>query len=143
MFVVLTFVIEGRIMKIVLHDLGLLFEGYNIFYTSETVTVSAKCVGDICEFWHLPSYGVIAKIVLHDLDLLFEGHILRFYISETVRASAKNMRKKFVDFDICHRMVSLRNLYSVTLINILNITPFKFFISETLRASAEMCGSLL
>ena len=39
-------------------------------------------------------------------------NFLHFYISETANASAF-VWECFVDFDICHRMVSLQKLYSV------------------------------
>ena len=42
--------------------------------------------------------------------LLFEGKKLLFRISETVRASAKNVWKSFADFDSYHRMVSIRKI---------------------------------
>ena len=54
-------------------------------------------------------------------------------VFETLRASAKNVWESFADRDICHRMVSLRKLYSVTLTfwrsKILNVN-----VSETMRA---------
>ena len=76
------------IAKNAIHDLDVLFEGQHfIVYTIRAI--AKKCEGDIYKFWYLPSNGVIAKIVLHDLNLLSEGKNLNFYISETVRASAK------------------------------------------------------
>ena len=50
-------------------------------YTSVTVRASAKCVGDICRCWYLPSNGVIAKIAHCDLELVFEGHKFLIFIS--------------------------------------------------------------
>ena len=44
------------------------------------------------------------------------------------------MRKRFVDFDICHQTVQLRKLHSVTLTYFLKVNIFKFYISETVRA---------
>ena len=78
----------------------------------------------ICRFWHLPSNGVIAKIVLCDADLLCDADILcdadllcegqklkKNYISETLRASAKNVWEVFIEFNICHRILSMQKLY--------------------------------
>ena len=38
-----------------------------------------------------------------------------------ILAKIKNVKWTFVDFDICNRMGSLRKLYSVTLIYLLNV----------------------
>ena len=51
--------------------------------------------------------------------------------------------ESFVDFDICHRMVSSRKLYFVTLTYFYKVEKEEFNIAETLRASAKMNGSLL
>ena len=45
-------------------------------------------------------------------------------------AKMKNVKMAFVDFDICHRMVSLRNLFYFLMSTILNVN-----ISETVRDS--------
>ena len=46
------------------------------------------------------------------LIYFFKVNISNVNISDTVRASSKNTT--FIDFDICHRMTQLRQLYSVT-----------------------------
>ena len=56
---------------------------------------SAKLCWVFCEFFNLPSNGVIAKIVLCFLELLFESLKLNINISETVRTSAKMHRRHF------------------------------------------------
>ena len=90
-----------------------------------------------CKFWHLPSNGIIAKIVLRDPVILLEDQtFFNCYISETVRTSTE-MWESFVDFDICHRAVLLRKLYSVTLTYFLKVKN-KVNISETVWANAEM-----
>ena len=52
-----------------------------------------------------------------------------------VRASEKNVCESLVDFDICHRMVSLRN-NTVILTYFFKVQIF-FNISETVGASAK------
>ena len=57
-----------------------------------------------------------AKVVLHDHDLHFQGHKFESLISfETVADSAKRHDMTLLDFDICHRTIPLRKLYSMTL----------------------------
>ena len=46
----------------------------------------------------------------------------------------------FVDFDISHRMALLRKLYYATVTYFLKVTKYNFYISETVRASAKLCG---
>ena len=48
----------------------------------------------------------------------------------------------FVDFDIFHRMASMRKLYYVTLTNFLKAKIQNLYISETVSASTQMCGSI-
>ena len=48
-----------------------------------------------------------------------------------------------VDFDICHRMVSLRKLYSVIVTCFLKVNILSVNISQMVRASAKMCESLV
>ena len=50
------------------------------------------------------------------------------------------MYKSFVDFDICHRMVSLRELYSLTLTYIFKVKTLNVNFSETVRANAKCVG---
>ena len=53
-------------------------------------------------------------------------------------ASARKVWESFVDFNSCHRMVSLRKLYFVTLIYSLKVNNLKkIYISETVRVSAK------
>ena len=61
-----------------------------------------------------------------------------------VRASLHiNVCELFVDFDICHRMVPLRELYSVTVTYFLKVKTKKFNNSQTVRANAKICLSHL
>ena len=55
--------------------------------------------------------------MLYSLTLTWSSrsNISNVNISKTVRASAKVQSVTFVDFSICHRMASLRILYSLTL----------------------------
>ena len=53
------------------------------------------------------------------------------------------MWETFVDFDICHQMVSMRKLYYVTLTYFFEGQQFlicckNVYISDTVRASAKM-----
>ena len=80
----------------------------NIF---ERVRVSAK-IGVIYRFWHLPSNGVTTKIVLCDYwpwPTFTGSNMLNLNISDIVRVDAKC--GSFVDFKICHRMVSMQKLH--------------------------------
>ena len=71
------------------------------------------------------------------LNLLFESKKIRnVNISETVWASANMHGTTSVDFDIFHRMTTLRKLYSVTLTYFLG-KKFEMLISRTVRAHAK------
>ena len=87
-----------------------------------------KWVGDICRFLHLPSNDVISKIVLYDLDLLFEGEKYKQLYLWNGKSYRKNVWKTFVDYYICHRMVSLQKFYFVTLTYFLKVKMLKFYI---------------
>ena len=64
----------------------------------------------------MASNGIIANIILFDRDLLYQGQTPNVNISKTVKASAKKLQEViFIDFNICHRIASLRMLYSLTL----------------------------
>ena len=113
----------------------------------QTVRASAKCVGDICRFWHLPSNGEITKIVQRELDLLSEGRKVKnvlyiyiyIYISEMVRASTKMCGSFFSRFwylPWCHRMESWHKMDYVTLIYYWRWTSLNLYISDTVRANA-------
>ena len=85
------------IVKIVWHDLDLLFEvkQFNNFYISETVRASAKNMGDLCRFLYLPSNGVIAKIILYGFDLLSEGQHFKMLISLNRWETVQNAQNDF------------------------------------------------
>ena len=55
-----------------------------------------------------------------------------------VGASVQMHGTTFVDFDICHRMVSLRRFNTVTLADFLNINKFQTLTSEIVRSSVKM-----
>ena len=114
----MTFPTNGVIGKIVLCDHDRLFgcKKFKIVITDmvslhermqETILLIFNCKRAQKNAWYdfcrsyLPWNGVIAKIVLGDRDLLFEDNKFEQLISETVRASTKMHRTKFVDFDIC------------------------------------------
>ena len=81
---------------------------------SSYVGENQNCKNVVYRVWYFPSNGIIVKVVLCDLDLLFESQTFYMLISETVRARAKIVCQSFVVFYICHRMVSLQKLYSMT-----------------------------
>ena len=58
----------------------------------------------------------------------------------TERHLAKNVWDTFVDFEICHQIVSLWKLYYAILTYILKGKFFKFYISETVRAGTKRSG---
>ena len=55
-----------------------------------------------------------------------------------VEASVQMHGTTFVDFDICHRMVSLRRFNSVTLADFLLVNKFETLTSEMVGASVKM-----
>ena len=100
-----------------------------------------KCVRVICTFWHLPSNGITVKIMLNDSDLLFEGkHFLNLISLKRWQLANKCVGVSFVDFDICHRMVSMQKFYCMTFTYILKVKIKDVNISEMVRVSAKMCG---
>ena len=104
------------IASVVLCDIDRLFQG-PIFQKLISKNGENQCKttrDDICRFHDLLSNG-IANVIFFDLDLLFtRSNILNVNILKTVRAGAKLQEMTFVDFNICHRMASLRMLYSLT-----------------------------
>ena len=76
----------------------------------------------VYKYW----YGAIANAKLLDLDLLFRVKYFIVIISETLRASEKEIRHTvFVDFDIFNRTASSQKLYSVTLTYFFKVKYFK------------------
>ena len=55
-----------------------------------------------------------------------------------VGASVQMNGTTFVDFDICHRMVSLRRFNSVTFADFLKVNKFEPLTSEMVKASVKM-----
>ena len=112
--------------KIVLRDLSLLCED------KKTVRASAKICGKhlqistypikCCQFENYIPWHWLTFLYLYNFFLIYN---FLFYISETVRAIAKMCeRQTFVDFDICHQMVSFRKLYTAILTYILKVNCF-------------------
>ena len=82
------------------------------------------------------------KIVLRDIDL-FDCKNVTFLFLCIGYDKHTNLWESFVDFDICHRMASLRKLYFVTLTYFLKVKNKKNFkTSEMVRASTKMCEIL-
>ena len=96
-----------------------------IVRTGQTLT-KIKNVNDVCKLRHLWSNGDIAKIAHGDLDLFIDVTKSKtLYVSEMVRANASMHWTSFGDFDICHRIASLRKLYFVNLTYFLKINKLK------------------
>ena len=75
----------------------------------------------VYKFWYSPSNGIIASFVLRCLDLF----IFKITIWKRRYPSVQTRNTTVIDFDICHRMATLRILYSTTLTYIFNIKHFK------------------
>ena len=94
-----------------------------ITYISETVRASTtSLVVFFYRFWHLPSNGVIAKTVLRDHYLFFKAKKL---ISMKRLELAQKCMEQLAYFYICHRIASMRKLYSVTLTYLSKVKNFK------------------
>ena len=73
---------NGVNTKIVVSDIGLLFEGNKInFSISEMVGANAKYVGVFADFLYLPSNSIFAKIVNCYLDLLLKVKEIKMLIT--------------------------------------------------------------
>ena len=58
-----------------------------------------------------------------------------------VKAGAKLQGATFIDFDICHRMASMRKLSSVTLTYFPKVNKLKRQYLKKVRARANMYGT--
>ena len=76
------------------------------------------------------------------IDFDIWSQILNFYMSEIVRARTETW-KTTVEFDICHRMVSLRTLYNVTLTFLLKEKHLICYISEFIRYYNNLCEAFI
>ena len=76
-----------------------------------------------------PSCGTTANVVYHDFDKHFQGHkIWNVKVLKTVRASKKCISLTFIYVDNCHRMGSLRLVYSVAEAFIFKVKHYFLFI---------------
>ena len=75
----------------------------------------------LCKFQHLPSNFLIAIVVPRDRDLLFEDTYLNLLYHLIGKSKRKKCVEVFCNFDIFHRMVSMQNLYFVTLTYFFNV----------------------
>ena len=93
---------KGVIMKIILRDLDLLFEGqtFKFFIYLKREKPAPKFV--------------VYFYICHRMMSLPKLYLWPMTYSETVRDSAKKFWKTFADFGIYHSMVSLRKWYYVT-----------------------------
>ena len=92
---------------------------------------------DICRFQYLLWNGIIANVILFHFDLLFQGQTSTVIISKTVKASAKLQKVTFIEFNFCHRIASLRMLYSLALTQCSRSNVSSVNILKTVRASAK------
>ena len=87
-------------------------------------TQTKKTQGHGVQFshWHRSMANVIAKIALCDLDLFFGGKNLNIlYRWNGKSEECKYVKESFVNFNICHGMVQLLKLHSVTLTYFLEV----------------------
>ena len=99
--------------------------------------------------WCSPSYGTSVNVVLPDLDLPngitvgvalgdfelhFQGQTFETLIFQK-QSQRKMQNMTFIDVEICHRMASLRMLYSMTVTKIFIYLFLNINILEIIRAS--------
>ena len=111
----------------------------NIF---ESVRAGAKMFVWLYRLWYLASNGIIVKTYVHEQNLLFEGKKCVTLISRKRCHLAQKMdRMTFVDFYICHRMVSLRKTILMTLTYFWRSQIWNFSMSESVTAGEKMHGT--
>ena len=112
----------------ILHDFDLHFQSHEFWNVIilNMVRASKKCSSITfieVDSWHRIR-PIIANAVLCDLDLNFQGHRFKTFISRKCWELSQNASYDFAKVNICHRMVPLWMLYSVTFTNIFKVKHF-------------------